>query len=126
MSAQFAIHPFETPINYRSLLFAVFRELLQSVLERSDWCFELLVLLERTIPVPSDDSTSRPRPVRAGRARRDLVQDEAPPGTGKLLLTRRDTNRRRAPAPAPNRSQFAQRRSPKSRSSIRKRLMKSR
>ena len=33
MSAQFAIHPFETPINYRSLLFAVFRKLLEAALK---------------------------------------------------------------------------------------------
>jgi hypothetical protein len=37
MSAQFAIHPFETPINHRSLLFAVFRELLEAALkDRTD------------------------------------------------------------------------------------------
>jgi hypothetical protein len=33
MSAQFVIRPFETPINYRSLLFAVFRELLEAALK---------------------------------------------------------------------------------------------
>ena len=41
MSAQFAIHPFETPMNYRSLAFAVFRELLEATLK--DRCFETRV-----------------------------------------------------------------------------------
>ena len=38
LSAQFAIHPFETLI-YRSLFFAIFRELPEAALKDRDWCF---------------------------------------------------------------------------------------